>query len=728
MKGLAPNNPANDPDKKPVKGHSHFKPNFSVQHSDLFGLINATYAAQVVPDDRNFSIRCNSDIDTFSLKAPVMTPVKHNKAYFYVPRRAVLPLNADLYTTNPLTGEDITPPSVAPVLLRKNFADIANKFAYQFGLFFKNYASGGTTPGAGNYNYNQIFAAIVNFYQLGSMWFSDASLLNRLGISMHKYIYGPRSSRTGKFLSFDRCLEACFSYLRTYFKYAEFQTLKSSSTGTSFSVASTYTIDFDLEASAGWSGPTATSHVVSLRQALEILRETPACYFTITPRTGLATDPPKYVPTPDDVDQTAYPALELFAVPSDRFVNNYDSRRGEIVNLDRLISYQLTCVQWFTNDSVDYVYSCDLWHQNMFGLLRSTGLSYSDMYYSLNGLDQRYDSISGELLQRVFEEFYSGLDFLNTAIAGTYRSYFKPSGSSDDRYSTYRWLYFVNIFEAQRSLRFRDYFIGAKKRPMAVGDVDVQVNASKVNVVDVTKNIQMQRFLNQVNRLGRTLKEFSEGIFGVKPMNDPHEVIFLGSTSEAIGAEETSNTGAAQLSEPQTITSHFRNQASRFAFEFSVPEFGTIIGVTYFDCARPYLNTTDRETMHLDRFDDFNPYLQHIGDQEVYGCEIDPWQTSENYGYQLRYAEYKQRTDRAVGGFRDFLPGYAFLADDDSLRQPGQASIVISPDIIRARPSEFDKFYISLTNFSPAGYFHFIIRDDFEVNVNRPMEAAPSIL
>ena len=110
------NNPANDPDLKPVKGYSHFKPNMSLYKTHRFGMYEPHFALEVVPGDKKISYRSGSDIDTQNLKAPLMTPVKMSKDTFFVPVRALLPHNADLLTTNPLTGEDIVPEKVNCVL------------------------------------------------------------------------------------------------------------------------------------------------------------------------------------------------------------------------------------------------------------------------------------------------------------------------------------------------------------------------------------------------------------------------------------------------------------------------------------------------------------------------------------------------------------------------------------------------------------------------------------
>ena len=81
-----------------------------------------------------------------------------------------------------------------------------------------------------------------------------------------------------------------------------------------------------------------------------------------------------------------------------------------------------------------------------------------------------------------------------------------------------------------------------------------------------------------------------------------------------------------------------------------------------FDIRRAYTRSVDRQMLHIDRFDMFNPDFQYIGDQPVYGVELgyaDALSSiPEVFAYQSRDMEYKQRFDVASGAFAaDNLPG-----------------------------------------------------------------------
>ena len=71
------------------------------------------------------------------------------------------------------------------------------------------------------------------------------------------------------------------------------------------------------------------------------------------------------------------------------------------------------------------------------------------------------------------------------------------------------------------------------------------------------------------------------------------------------------------------------------------------------------------------------------------------------------------------------LPSWAFVTDNSDGNPSGSN---IDPDYIRSSPSEFDRFYKSLTGYSLATYFHFITFNTNIVAPYRQMVYAPEIL
>lgn len=751
MHGIVDNNPANDPDKKPVKSRSKFSPNYSLFQTALFGYNSPMAAMEVVPDDK-VSIRVASDVDTFTLKAPLMAPVKMNKDYFFAPMRALLPKNAERLITNPVTGDDIdarlvnsvcepwlhfsSPNQQTPDYL-KNLEDI---------IFDRSSTSVRVSYSDLGEQARCLVLSFLNFYQWTWFALSKGAPARSLGYDFDLFA-GPflqDSSQGGstvvgkKRISYDKFCDACFKLLRKYVRVASFNVATDIDgiPGTFNVTTKAVTVYFGATSEELGLFPAA----YTLHQFLELIQQG----AMITELTGLAFNAP-YVAGDSTVDfgstemglvppintSTYDMDIRLYQSPDKEYPFEDEGEDHDIVNLLRLVAYQLASAQFYTNDSIDYVYSSELWHENMLSLFRMGNGIYSSSYefYRYNGMNVPYDSISANIVERMMYLANTFLDSIQSCFDTSYPNYWMNLFHSINMKTTYAaYAYLVNLFSFTRSLRYRDYFVGSKTRPMAVGNVDVTVSGGQFSVVDVTKNIQRQRFLNQVNRIGRSLKEYTRGIFGADPTYDPHQLVFLGSSTDVIGAEETQNTAEDQFT-TIGITSKLRNDSSRFAFEGSFNEFGIIVGIMNFDIVRPMVHGFDRQNLHLDRFDMFNPYLQTIGDQEVKGTELSINLPNKIFGYQLRYSEYKQRFDIAAGGFAEHLPGYCFTGDFSNLADRLNPDYFrISPDFIRNHTFDFDRLYLMLPDDSPAGYFHFIVRHDINIDASRPMLAAPSIL
>lgn len=381
------------------------------------------------------------------------------------------------------------------------------------------------------------------------------------------------------------------------------------------------------------------------------------------------------------------------------------------VNLARFWAYQIVCAHFYSNDKIDYVYDANLFRQNVFDCIeaqREFGVLESDeLTFTLNGSVFRYDYLSAAYFDAVLSS---------------------PFGGPSDY--PYTLDYFRLIFGYNRSLRYVDYFTGAKSQPLAVGDVSAAVANNQVSAINITQSIQKQRFLNAVNRFGRRMSEYVSGLFpGLKQAPDYHNPFFLAHTTDTIGVQEVENTGEAQVNNRNSVTSVLRSDAGQYAFETDFDRAGILIGIMYFDIERAYSDGVERLVQHVDRFDMFNPFLQFVGDQDVRGNEITSIGATEGntFGYQTRYMEYKQRYAQVSGGFVENLPGYAFLADESRISKQ-MGAFHVSPSFIRSVQTELDKFYLSLTGYSLGSYFHFIVVHDNQLDASRPMAYAPSIL
>ncbi len=241
----------------------------------------------------------------------------------------------------------------------------------------------------------------------------------------------------------------------------------------------------------------------------------------------------------------------------------------------------------------------------------------------------------------------------------------------------------------------------------------------------------MQRYLNAVVKLGNNFGDYLRGIFGTTPSPDYHFPKFIASSEVAVDGFEVANTSSQEQGQ---IVTNLKTSADKYEFEVSIDMPCIILGLSSFSVPRVYSQTCNRFFFHNDRFDDFNPMLQYIGDQDIRSIELSSCTNREGqadgvFAYASRNAEYKQSYSVASGGFIDMLPSWAFLSD--SLFQGyfvPDTLIPQSPEFIRAKDYEFDRFFEVQTGLSLGHKFHFILRYNNQNVCNRPMEVNPGIL
>lgn len=377
----------------------------------------------------------------------------------------------------------------------------------------------------------------------------------------------------------------------------------------------------------------------------------------------------------------------------------YSNQHSIPVDLRRLHAYNIVCAHFFSNDHIDYIYSAELYRQNQQALL-DVPFTPTNHTFTMNGVKFRFDSLSAHYFNAVCAVNSSNLAIWIPVIS-----------------------YLSNIFNFNRSLRFMDYFTGARKQPLAIGSNNVHVTGGNVSVLDITKSIQYQRLRNFANRVGPKFKSFLDGFFGKSPAYDFHEPFFIADTEEELFTNEVENTGANQTSNADFITSNIKSVNDKYAFNFDSDRDSVLIGVTYFDIVRFYPFGIPRIVQHEDKFDDFLPDLQYIGDQRIEGSELGAFRTGNTaFAYTTRNQEYKVSVPYCFGGIRQQLKTWSFTFPNTMYQSQ------ISSDFIRSLQSEFDKFYTQLSGFSLRSYFHFIVLNNNELSLSRPMTKNPQIL
>lgn len=681
--GLVAGNKQNAAGGKTGQSRSRFPLSYSVFQTERFAEYVPFHVMEGVSGDV-LPLHSNHEVQTYTLKSPILQSLAKKKDFFAVPMQAILPLNWEKFYTNPNIGEDV--PTDCGLGVEGFWSKVKTLFVNSW-TTLPVAASSGVTEAVILERWLKFFIFFENLYSTGC-------LMETLGISAHNWFRAIHNNGAGiiKNVTFDDIFDEFMSGIAGLLTLSA-RAIRFSIGATQYTIVNSPNVDYST------IGP----NQVTLREALELMR--------------------------DDLSFTVNSVSLGSGTPVATFVNEV---KGQItlqlpdsdaaLNLGRLWAYQLVCAHFYSNDHVDFIYSADLFRQYINQVVTGVGSSDPSMLFSrtfsVNGYQYLYDSLSAHYF-----------DFVLSTFSSTSGIFGRSQNSVNIPTLNELYAYFVALFSFKRSLRFMDYFTGARSLPLAVGDHEVSVNANnKVDIIELSRSSMMTKFLQAVNRSGRKFSAYMQELFGKTPAYDYHNPMYLAHTSDLVGAPETDNTGEAQVTAQLAVTSRFRATASKYAFEFHPDRDCIVIGITYYDIPRVYSRATERQNFIIDRFDMFNPYLQFIGDQSISEAEIGTTtpDVSKPFAYTNRDMQYKQRYNQASGGFcvpSTGLDNWIFEAD--TLRR--RLVHNISPTFIRSFNSELDRFYQRLTGYSLGTYFHFIVRYDNRMDASRPMAYNPTI-
>lgn len=663
--GVVQGDQVNDPSVRVFRGKNLFPQSFRHPSSCRYGEVDVLGAMRCERGDI-FPYKFDTELDTFTLQSPIKSDVSMYTGAFKVPMEAIYPRNwRDVMYPNPTKGDD------APSDCRAIFSP--SLFTNTILQVIESYISAD----------HILFGLVTRYVLLLESVYSSGSLFSKFNMHLNAFNWSYEDSDGNVVISsFDKWFDNIFvPWLKSivilnndldvsssiYLASA----ISDSSNSISYYIVPDGDIRLSVTPSLGVPYPLA---YITFRRALEMVRT--GEFVFVSPSTVAVTTP---LSLPSIVTAgTGFNSLRL--------------------NIEPIIAYKLVTSHFFVNSKVDFVYTAQLFRDNMQSLV------YGDSAvptFTWNGIVKQYDVFSERVMYDIFA---------SETLAG------------DEPLS-----YFINLFSWSRSLRYGDYFTGAHVEPLAVGEVNTPVTDGSVATIDLTKKLQLTRFLNKINIVGSRFEDYIRALFGGSIPEAPKDVpIRLSLEKSNIEGFEVNNTGSEQASALQNLrTSNLKLNDSRFMFEAAIDEPCWIIVTRHFDVERIYSRTCDRFAFHEDRFDDFIPDMQFVGDQDVKATELDITRVDDPFAYNLRYMEYKNRYSYASGAFIEYLPSWAFITDNKDGASP---EFTIDPDYIRSSPSEFDRFYKQFSGYSLASYFHFITFTTNVLNPYRQMVYAPEIL
>lgn len=633
--------------------------------------------------------RISSDVDSYTLKAPLKQPIYMQKDIFQVPRMAILPKNWDKIKINPSIGDDIDAQEYGTSLEADYFNVLIRNT--ETGI---NTALEGTGQGAPANVYYDTISTIMRGFILREMMLSNGSLLNALGAHTAELWHAYDMTEFNK-INIDQYNEIFFELFRTAVG-SENDIWEVKKYGASVNT-------FVRMGKSKMINANGVAKSITYKEFIQNLRD--GDFYEIKKiYSGYSGSGANKI----SIEKTTANLYNYIRAIKNR-IDGYKYEFSGLVNpldLAKLWSYQLICAEFYTNDKVDYIYNAELYRQYIGNLV-------------YNGYQNRYDT---------FE--YNGI---TTEVDYLSAHYFKEMTAPGQGviYDVHLYSYFTSIFKYNRSLRFKDYFTGARTRPIAIdttGATTVEAGEN-VEVINIVKGIQAQRFLNVVNKIPRDIRGYTRGIFGTNVAPDWHNPLMLGKTRDIIYGTQTENTGEAQVTEKVSRTATLTNNGGKYQFEFNLDRDSIIMCIVWFDIERSYTRGIKRDFMWVDRFDMFDPYMQYTGDQVINKEELIAGY-SGTFGYQGAYAELKQSYGNAFGGFINSLPGWIFTDQytEDDENNELRYNTEIGPDFIRSKSTELDPFYINLTGKTLESYFHFIIENTNYFSASRKMAYNPQIL
>lgn len=670
----APTNKLND--AAPAVRHTFNRFNNGYKHytSANYGEYTPFFSQICNPADSK-KFKSVSQVRTLSLKSPLYSQVKMNKDYFFVPYDAILPNSWQKIYRNPSQGDDVPGDANTVIPNVRVLFDFATRFCQTIVTF------GNKSTQLTDTQLLTLGKFIYRSFPLMDAFFSSGGLLSRLGYNNnHSVVFNLGANF---YPTWDRCSEVLYPMLFPDGSGFRFD-FPSGGVGYSFTISN----EAEFIVSADY--PDIMS--ISGRDALSFMRYYPD---------NIISNDTAFLSFLKSV-RTKSTGITTFSVSS-LLSNTELEPKNFVFNYDQCVAYNLACAQFYSNGNVDSVYNAELYRDALGSFVKLFNGTFDT--YAYNGINVLYDVASGHYMARALEIVYT-------------------SGESDAKEAA-ALSYLRNIFCIQNSLKYGDYFTGSHTRPLAVGDVTAPVVGEQVSAVDMTKAIAYQRFLNVVVKLKNSFADYLRSIFGTLPAPDYHEAKFVSHSEGSVDGFEVANTTGNDQGNLVTL---LHSVKENFEFELQVDMPGISLGIVSFVASRAYCQTRDRMFMREDRYDMFNPMLQTIGDQPIYGMEKSPLYTTP-FGYVQRYMEYKQRYNVASGAFDDVLRTYCIICD--SPHASSNALELLSPNVnpvsIRLTPRELDRFFTSAA-WSYGNSFHFICEFDNQCDDVREADFAPSIL
>nr|CAI9750482.1 major head protein [Cressdnaviricota sp.] len=176
-----------------------------------------------------------------------------------------------------------------------------------------------------------------------------------------------------------------------------------------------------------------------------------------------------------------------------------------------------------------------------------------------------------------------------------------------------------------------------------------------INLTDFREAMALQRFEEHRSLFGSRYEDYLRYL-GVRPQDSRLQMPeYLGGFTSPVQFSEVLQTSAGENGGVGDLYGHGISAARGRRIRRFIPEHGYIMSLM---CVRPipvYAQGLERLWIKRTKEDFWQRELEHVGQQEVYNCEVYADGTSRDasiFGYQNRYDEYRRGVNVVTGEFR----------------------------------------------------------------------------
>lgn len=246
------------------------------------------------------------------------------------------------------------------------------------------------------------------------------------------------------------------------------------------------------------------------------------------------------------------------------------------------------------------------------------------------------------------------------------------------------------------------------------------LQANSITINEFRLAMQLQGIKEKINRVGTRYLEIMQGIYGVRvPDARLQRPVFLGGFKNPVtigSVMQTSQT--TETSVQGTLTGQMSasgsNRLCNGGYEFK--EHGYIMTIMSITPRTSYYGGMPKKYMKYLPEQFYLPQFDHLGEQSISKAEL-YYKGNEtdvgDFGYQLRYAEYKSAQSTVHGEFRTTLDNWHVSRDFDE-------APALNPSFIKAEPEDFDRIF-AFQNVEGTSNEHFQMQVYIDVVSKRNM-------